>query len=98
MTIPKTDDCIVVGAGPAGLAMSEALTERGVSHRVLERGEVGHSWRTQRWAGLRLNSPGWLTGRCTGKETTTPRLAGPSSEWPTLCTGCRSRPVFPFCS
>ena len=48
MTTPEPNDCIVVGAGPAGLAMSEALTERGISHRVLERGEVGHSWRTQR--------------------------------------------------
>jgi putative flavoprotein involved in K+ transport len=53
-------DCVVVGAGPAGLAMSEALTARGVRHQVLERGEVGNSWRTQRWAGLLLNSPGWL--------------------------------------
>ena len=60
MTTPEPNDCIVVGAGPAGLAMSEALTDRGISHRVLERGKVGHSWRTQRWAGLRLNSPGWL--------------------------------------
>jgi putative flavoprotein involved in K+ transport len=53
-------DNVVVGAGPAGLAMSEALTAAGVRHVVLERGEVANSWRTQRWSHLRLNSPNWL--------------------------------------
>jgi putative flavoprotein involved in K+ transport len=49
----------VVGAGPAGLATSAALSERGVDHVVLERDQVGHSWRTQRWDSFRLNTPGW---------------------------------------
>ncbi|GEM_PF-1793035 len=53
-------DCVVVGAGPAGLAASLALTQRGVDHVVLERGRVGHTWRTQRWDSLRLNNPGWM--------------------------------------
>ncbi len=53
-------DCVVVGAGPAGLATSLALTQRGVDHVVLERGRVGHTWRTQRWDSLRLNNPGWM--------------------------------------
>src|SRR5712691_9208559 len=36
---------VVVGAGPAGLATSQQLKERGVPHRVLERGEaVGYTW------------------------------------------------------
>lgn len=52
-------DCVVVGAGPAGLAASAALTGRGVDHVVLERGRVGESWRTQRWDSFRLNTPGW---------------------------------------
>jgi putative flavoprotein involved in K+ transport len=52
-------DCVVVGAGPAGLAASAALTERGVDHVVLERGRVGETWRTQRWDSFRLVSPGW---------------------------------------
>ncbi|HVG64812.1 MAG TPA: FAD-dependent monooxygenase [Actinomycetota bacterium] len=30
-------DCAVVGAGPAGLASSAALTRRGIEHVVLER-------------------------------------------------------------
>jgi len=53
-------DCVVVGAGPAGLAASAALGERGVEHLVLERGRVGQSWRDQRWDSLRLNNPGWM--------------------------------------
>ena len=53
-------DCVVVGAGPAGLATSLALTRCGVDHVVLERGRVGHTWRTQRWDSLRLNNPGWM--------------------------------------
>jgi putative flavoprotein involved in K+ transport len=52
-------DCVVVGAGPAGLATSRALDDRGVDHVVLEQHDVGHSWRTQRWDSFRLNTPGW---------------------------------------
>jgi putative flavoprotein involved in K+ transport len=53
-------DCVVVGAGPAGLATSTALGARGVEHVVLERGRVAESWRTQRWHSFRLNTPGWM--------------------------------------
>jgi putative flavoprotein involved in K+ transport len=55
-----TVDCVVVGAGPAGLAGSAALAERGVEHVVLDRGRAGESWRTQRWDSFRLNTPGWM--------------------------------------
>jgi cation diffusion facilitator CzcD-associated flavoprotein CzcO len=38
-------DVLVIGAGPAGLATSAALTGAGVAHRVLERGDgIGHTW------------------------------------------------------
>ena len=50
---------IVIGAGHAGLAMSRCLSERSIDHVVLERGEVAHSWRTERWASLRLLTPNW---------------------------------------
>jgi putative flavoprotein involved in K+ transport len=53
-------DCVVVGAGPAGLAASAALSDRGVEHEILERRRVGESWRTQRWDSFRLNTPGWM--------------------------------------
>src|SRR5690606_20048948 len=43
-------------------AMSRRLSERGVDHVVLERGEPGNSWRTDRWESLRLLTPNWQTG------------------------------------
>jgi putative flavoprotein involved in K+ transport len=52
--------CVVVGAGPAGLANSAALVDRGVDHVVLESGRAGETWRTQRWDSFRLNTPGWM--------------------------------------
>ena len=51
--------CVIIGAGHAGLAMSRRLTEHGVEHVVLERGEVGNSWKTERWDSLRLLTPNW---------------------------------------
>ncbi|MFH5822542.1 NAD(P)-binding domain-containing protein [Georgenia sp. AZ-5] len=59
-SLPTTVAAVVVGAGPAGLAASVALAERGIDHVVLERDDVGQSWRTKRWELLRLNNPGWM--------------------------------------
>ncbi len=52
---------IVIGAGHTGLAVSYFLTRRGIDHIILERGDVGHSWRTERWDSLRLLTPNWLS-------------------------------------
>lgn len=50
---------VVIGAGHAGLAVSHFLTRRSIDHVVIERGEVAHSWRTERWDSLRLLTPNW---------------------------------------
>jgi putative flavoprotein involved in K+ transport len=50
---------IVIGAGHAGLAMSRWLAQRSIEHVVLERGEIAHSWKTERWDALRLLTPNW---------------------------------------
>jgi putative flavoprotein involved in K+ transport len=39
--------------------MSRCLCDRSIDHVVLERGEVAHSWRTERWDSLRLLTPNW---------------------------------------
>ncbi len=39
--------------------MSRCLAARGIDHVVLERGEVAHTWRTERWDSLRLLTPNW---------------------------------------
>lgn len=57
----RSTDVVVIGGGQAGLAMSRCLTERGVDHVVLERGDTANSWRTERWDSLRLLTPNWLT-------------------------------------
>ena len=56
-----TRDVVVIGAGHAGLAMSQCLSARSIDHVVLERGEVGNSWRHGRWDSLRLLTPNWQT-------------------------------------
>lgn len=39
--------------------MSRCLAQHSIDHVVLERGEVAHSWRTERWDSLRLLTPNW---------------------------------------
>jgi putative flavoprotein involved in K+ transport len=39
--------------------MSCCLSEGSIDHVVLERGEIAHSWRTERWDSLRLLTPNW---------------------------------------
>jgi putative flavoprotein involved in K+ transport len=54
-------DVIVIGAGHAGLSASHMLTEHGVQHVVLERGEIANTWRNERWDSLKLLTPNWQT-------------------------------------
>lgn len=50
---------LVVGAGQAGIAASEHLTQLGVPHLVLERNGIAHAWRHARWDSLVANGPAW---------------------------------------
>ena len=52
-------DTLVVGAGQAGIAMSEHLSKSGVPHLVLERARIAERWRTGRWDSLVANGPAW---------------------------------------
>ena len=56
--IIKTDT-LVVGAGQAGVAMSEHLSKLGVPHLVLERSRIAERWRSGRWDSLVANGPAW---------------------------------------
>ena len=58
MAIEKIDT-LVVGAGQAGVAMSEHLTSNGVPHLVLEKNRIAEAWRTGRWDSLVANGPAW---------------------------------------
>ena len=58
MTVEKINT-LVVGAGQAGVAMSEHLTQLGISHVVLERNRIAERWRSERWDSLVANGPAW---------------------------------------
>lgn len=52
-------DTLVVGAGQAGVAMSEHLSRLGIGHLVLEKHRVAEAWRSGRWDSLVANGPAW---------------------------------------
>lgn len=58
MAIESTDT-LVVGAGQAGVAMSEHLSKNGVPHIVLEKSRIAERWRSGRWDSLVANGPAW---------------------------------------
>ncbi len=55
----ETVETLVIGAGQAGLAMSQHLSKRGLSHLVVERHRIGERWRSERWDSLVANGPAW---------------------------------------
>jgi len=52
-------EALVIGAGQAGVAMSEHLSRNAVPHLVLERKRIAERWRTSRWDSLVANGPAW---------------------------------------
>lgn len=56
----RSTDIVVIGAGQAGLVMSQLLTTAGREHVVLERRvTLGGGWQ-DRWDAFRLVSPNWI--------------------------------------
>ena len=55
----ETVETVVVGAGQAGIAMSEHLSNIGSTHIVLERQRIAERWRSERWDSLVANGPAW---------------------------------------
>lgn len=58
MSVEKIDT-LVIGAGQAGVAMSEHLSKNNVPHLVLERARIAERWRSERWDSLVANGPAW---------------------------------------
>lgn len=52
-------DTLVVGAGQAGIAMSEHLSALNIPHLVLEKNRIAEAWRSGRWDSLVANGPAW---------------------------------------
>jgi putative flavoprotein involved in K+ transport len=54
-------DTVVIGAGHAGLALSNTISGLGIEHVVLERARIAERWRTERWDSFTLLTPNWAT-------------------------------------
>jgi len=52
-------ETLIIGAGQAGVAMSEHLGRQGQPHLVLERARIAERWRSERWDSLVANGPAW---------------------------------------
>lgn len=67
------ENIVIVGAGQAGLALSQQLKQRKVPHLVLEaHARIGDNWRT-RWDSLHLFSP--------ARYNSLPDLPFPGTKW-----------------
>ncbi|OYO27592.1 MSMEG_0569 family flavin-dependent oxidoreductase [Janthinobacterium sp. PC23-8] len=52
-------EVLIIGGGQAGLSLSYLLKQRGVSHLILEKHQLGHAWRSERWDSFCLVTPNW---------------------------------------
>ena len=52
-------DVVIIGGGQAGLAASVCLARHNIEHIVLEKEEIGASWRRHRWDSFCLVTPNW---------------------------------------
>ena len=52
-------ETLIIGAGQAGIAMSEHLSNYKIPHLVLERNRIAERWRSERWDSLVANGPAW---------------------------------------
>ena len=50
---------VVVGGGQAGLAISEHLNNKNITHIIFEKNRLVENWRTGRWDSLVANGPAW---------------------------------------
>lgn len=61
MSNPEEYEVVIIGAGWAGISVSYTLKQAGFRHLVIERHRICESWRSQRWASFRMNTPNVMT-------------------------------------
>ena len=84
-------DTLVVGAGQAGVAMSEHLGKLGVPHLVLERSRIAERWRTGRWDSLVANGPHGTTAfRASNSTASIPMRSQRKTGSPTISKRMRA--------
>lgn len=57
----KRHSVIVIGGGPSGITCGYYLKERGIDYLILEKEEMLHTWRNERWDSFYLVTPNWMT-------------------------------------
>ncbi|HWZ46643.1 MAG TPA: FAD-dependent monooxygenase, partial [Herbaspirillum sp.] len=50
---------LIIGGGQAGLSISYYLKQQGIAHLILEKNQLGHAWRNERWDTFCLVTPNW---------------------------------------
>jgi putative flavoprotein involved in K+ transport len=50
-------ETVIIGGGHAGMTMSYSLSQLGQEHVILERGQVGERWRSERWDSFYFQFP-----------------------------------------
>ena len=50
---------VIIGAGQGGLGVSYYLSKAGLSHLILDRGDIANSWKENRWDSFCLVTPNW---------------------------------------
>ena len=59
MSAPDHHELVIIGGGQAGLSLSWHMHRAGIGHMVLERKEIFHAWKHQRWDSFCLVTPNW---------------------------------------
>jgi len=52
---------IIVGGGPSGITCSYYLKQKNIDHLIIEKGEMLHTWKHERWDSFYLVTPNWMT-------------------------------------
>jgi putative flavoprotein involved in K+ transport len=52
---------IVVGGGPSGITCSYYLKKYDIDHLIIEKSEMLHTWKHERWDSFYLVTPNWMT-------------------------------------
>jgi putative flavoprotein involved in K+ transport len=57
--LPSYVDVAIIGGGQSGLSISYYLQKLGLSHVILEKNDLVHSWKHARWDNFCLVTPNW---------------------------------------
>ncbi|MCH4890100.1 hypothetical protein EZV73_21145 [Acidaminobacter sp. JC074] len=57
----KIYDVVIIGGGPSGISCSYHLKRKNIDHLIVEKYEMLHTWKNERWDSFYLVTPNWMT-------------------------------------